>query len=170
MKYAAMCAGLIVLALFASCGDKETAEELFSKAQLFEQEESFDEALHAYEKLARNYPEHERADDALRKAAFIYYNNQNDFYKAIACHEELISEFPESDFVPQSRFMIGFIYANNIEDYDKARLAYNEFLELHPESELVESVRWELDHLGEDINEQMLNLFGEQSNGEAPGN
>ncbi|MFQ5649348.1 MAG: outer membrane protein assembly factor BamD [bacterium] len=159
---------LTVLTLFIACGERESAEELLRQAQTFEQEEKMDEALHAYEKLAKNYADSEYAEEALQKAAFIYYNNVNDFHKAIEYHERLIKTLPESDFVARARFMIGYIYANDIKDYEKAEVAYNEFLQLHPENELVESVKWELDHLGKDVNEQLLDLFGsEESNGEA---
>ncbi len=157
-----------LLFLASSCADQETAAELFSKGQKFEQEEKFDEALHAYEKLTKIHPDDAQADDALQKAAFIYYNNSGDFHKAIECHERLVEHFPESDFVQQAQFMVGFIYANDLKDLEKAKVAYNEFLELHPDSELADDVQWELEHLGQDVNEQLLNLFGdEKTNGEA---
>ena len=65
----------------------------------------------------------------------------------------LIEKYPDSKYAVQSLFMIGFIYANNIKDLEKAKEYYSKFIEKHPDSELVTSVQWELDHLGEDINE-----------------
>ena len=49
--------------------------------------------------------------------------------------------------------MIGFIYANSVSDTAKAREAYTIFLKKYPDHELVSSVKWELAHLGKDINQ-----------------
>lgn len=154
-----------ILLLWVACGDKETPEELMKQGEAFEQEEKFDEALHAYEKLSKRFPESELADDALQKAALLNYNNLNDFQKAIELESRLIKDFPQSQFVPQARFLIGFIYANNLQDYDKAREAYEAFLANHADHELAESVKWELEHLGQDINEQTFELFGKEDAG-----
>ena len=80
----------------------------------------------------------------------------------------MIKDYPDSEFVGRARFMIGFIYANNLKNYELAKQYYNEFIELHPENELTESVKWELEHLGQDVNNQLDDLFGnKKSNGEA---
>lgn len=169
MKYFAQCVAFLLMAvLVASCSKKKTEEQLWSEAAQFENEENFDKALTDYEEIYTNFPQGKHAEEALEKAAFIYYNNFKDYQKAIAQHEKLIEEYPDSKFVPQARFMIGFIYANDLKDYDNARLYYNQFLEKHPDNELVASVKWELDHLGEDVNEQLQDLFGEaKTNGDS---
>ncbi|RMF64108.1 MAG: outer membrane protein assembly factor BamD [Calditrichaeota bacterium] len=161
----ALSLGLSVLVLF-SCGKKLGEEELHQQAQTFEQEEKYDEATKAYETLLKDYPQGQYADEAVQRLAFLYYNNYHDFDKAIAYHERLIKDYPDSHFVPQARFMIGYIYANDLKDYDMARKAYTDFLEHHPDNELVESVKWELKHLGEDVNSQLDELFAtDKSNG-----
>ncbi len=153
--------------LFFACGQRQTEEELLKQAEAFEKSGEHKEALHALEKLAHDYPDGENADEALHRAAFLYYNNINDFQKSIELHREIVKRYPDSGHIPQARFMVGFIYANDLKDYDNAKAAYDEFLEKHPDSELVESVKWELDHLGEDVNEQMKDMFGD---GESGGN
>ncbi|NIR47837.1 tetratricopeptide repeat protein, partial [candidate division KSB1 bacterium] len=155
-----MLAAIVLVFAFQSCGKKQTQEELHNQAQAYEQEEDYAEALKSYKKLLENYPEGDSADVAVRKIAFLYYNNFPEYEKAIEYHRKLIEDYPESESVPQSRFMIGYIYANNLNEYDKAKEAYNEFLKHHPENELVESVKWELEHLGQDINQQLKTLFG----------
>lgn len=154
-------AATFCIVLLQSCGSKESEKDLLSKAETFEQENKYEEALHALEKLVRDYPTSENAPEALHRAAFLYYNNINDFNKSIEYHRKLIEVYPKSKYVPQSRFMIGFIYANDLRDYASAKTAYDEFLKYHPDHELLESVKWELQHLGEDVNEQLEDLFGE---------
>lgn len=158
---------IIILGLFVlSCGSKQSEEQLREQALKYETEENFEQALKTYEKQLEQYPQGKYADEAQHKIAFLYYNNFHDFKKAIESHQRLIEKYPESQYVSQARFMIGYIYANDLKDYDNARVAYQEFLEHHPESELVESVKWELEHMGEDIN-NLIGQFGdEKSNAE----
>jgi len=157
--------GIVIWFLFVilgglSCGsDKQSESELFNKASTFEDNKSYDEAIQGYEKVVREYPDGKMADEALEREAFLYYNNVHDFHKAIALHKRVIEEYPNSRSVARARFMIGFIYANDLKDYDLARTAYEQFLSHHPEDELAESVKWELEHLGQDISEQLLNAF-----------
>lgn len=157
-----VCIGLLALGVMFSCGEKKTATELREKAIALEKAERYDEAFDVYEKLLDEYPNGKYADEAMHKLAFMHYNNQQDFQQAIEFHKRLIEQFPESKFVPQSRFMIGYIYANDLKDYDSARAAYDTFLTHHPKHELVESVNWELEHLGEDVNKQLQTLFSEE--------
>ena len=162
---------MFVGALVLACGKKQSEEELLQQAIKFESEENWDEAIHAYKKLVRDYPGSSKADTALQKTAFIYYNNIHDFHKAIDVHSTLVGKYPNSKFVAQASFMIGFIYANDLKDYDKAKEAYNNFLEKHPDNDLVESVKWELKHLGKDVNEQVINLFeNDSANGDSKSN
>ncbi len=152
---------VMVLLLLLGCSKKKTESELWSAAELFEKEENYQSALNDYEQIVKDYPHGEKSEEALQKTAFLYYNNLNDFKKAIELHEKLIKDYPKSKYVPQARFMIGFIYANDLKDSDMARRYYNEFLEKYPDNELVASVKWELEHLGEDVNEQLKDLFSE---------
>ncbi|MCH7754082.1 tetratricopeptide repeat protein [candidate division KSB1 bacterium] len=145
--------------------NKITEEELLTLAQICEVGEVYEEAIKACKRKLNDFPDSMTSDETIERIAFLYYNNIHDFKKAIVYHERLIKDYPESEFVSRARFMIGFIYANNLENYELAKQCYNEFLELHPESELSESVKWELEHLGQDVNSQLDDLFGnEKSN------
>jgi len=158
---------LIILSLFVfSCGQTETEADLLKKAQTFEEEGKYQEALHALKKLVRDYPEGINSSKALHRSAFISYNNLNDFQQSIDFHRSLIEKFPDSEYVPRALFMIGFIYANDLKKFDEAKASYDDFMAKYPEHELVESVKWELEHLGQDVDEQLKDLFGEESNKE----
>ncbi|MFQ5603053.1 MAG: tol-pal system YbgF family protein [bacterium] len=169
MKHLKISVSLLLIGFFIlNCGNKATEESLRSQAQKLEQEEKYEEALEIYTKQLENFPEGKFADEALHKIAFINYNNKNAFDKAIENHKRLIHDYPDSRFVTQARFMIGYIYANDLKDYDQARESYTEFLKYHSDNELAESVKWELEHLGQDINEQLQHIFSkDKSNGEA---
>ena len=89
------------------------------------------------------------------------------YQESINAYQKLISVYPESKFAPQSQFMIGFIYANEFKDLDKAKDAYEKFLEKYPDHEMAKDAKWELDHLGKDINdiEDLLGESGEEEEG-----
>lgn len=133
------------------CSQKMSEAQLYAEAQKFEAQEETEMLVKIYEELLDRFPKNEKADQVLYKLALIYQNNKQDFAKAVACHERLMQKYPQSRFVSQSHFMTGFIYANDIKDLEKARHAYSSFLEAYPQHELVPSVKWELDHLGQDI-------------------
>jgi TolA-binding protein len=75
------------------------------------------------------------------------------YQEAIEVYKHLTKKFPDSKFAPQAQFMIGFIYANELKDFDKAKDAYQEFLKKFPDHEMAKDAKWEMDHLGKDIND-----------------
>lgn len=144
---------LLVLFLMLSCGSKKTKEQFYAEALQFEKQENFKEAIKTYEQLLKYYPQSNFADSILFKIGQIYSNNLADFESAVQAHERLIEKYSDSKISAQSLFMIGYHYANSINDTIKAKEYYQKFIEKYPEHELASSVQWELDHLGQDINE-----------------
>jgi len=148
-----------------SCGQKMTEEQMFATALDYETKEQYEDATKMLEKFVKTYPESDKADEALYKLGVIYANNLKDFNKSVNSYKRLVKNFPESNFVIQSTFMIGYRYANDIKDLDKAKEAYEGFLEKYPNHELATSVKWELDHLGQDISDiEFLGEIGDSSN------
>jgi TolA-binding protein len=143
----------IIVSLIIGCGEKQTKEQLFALSEKLEKDEKFNDAIVSYQKLIKKFPSSNFADQSQYKIALIYSNNLNDFDKSINAHNVLIEQYPNSKYVAQSIFMIGFIYANNLNNLEKAKEYYNQFLQKYPNHELVNSVKWELDHLGKDIND-----------------
>ncbi len=82
--------------------------------------------------------------------------------EAVKMYEQLITSFPDSSNqnYKKSLFMTGFLYANDekVKDLEKAKKIYTDFIVKWPDDDLVKTVKWELDHLGKDINE-IENLF-----------
>jgi len=157
---------LLLIFLVFACGLGKSEEELHAEVLQLEKEGDVAKTLESLDELLGKYPKGKYAPETLLKIAFIHYNEKQDYAKAIELHLRLIEEFPDSDFTPQARFMIGFMYANELKDYDMARHYYNDFIKHHPDHELNDSVRWELEHLGQDVNEQMSDLLQDpQANG-----
>ncbi len=75
------------------------------------------------------------------------------YQEAVKFYDDLIKKFPQSKFSPQAQFMIGFIYANEFKDLDNAKAAYEKFLKNYPDHEMAKDAKWELEHLGKDIND-----------------
>jgi len=139
--------------LIFGCGPEKTKEQLYAEALQFEKQDNFKEAVVIYEQLIKDYPRTNFADSILFKVGQMYSNNLLEFDHAIDAHKRLVKKYPDSRFSAQSLFMIGYHYANSINDTTQARKYYEKFLKEFPEHELASSVRWELDHLGQDINE-----------------
>lgn len=78
---------------------------------------------------------------------------QSDFPTAIKAYEELVQKHPKSTYAPKCQFMVGYLYANHLKDVEKARAAYQAFIKHFPEDNLVKDAQWELDHLGQDVNQ-----------------
>jgi len=77
---------------------------------------------------------------------------QSQFQQAVDKYQQLIQLYPGSPLCAQSQFMIGYIYANHVQNFDAARQAYQVYLEKYPNDEMAKDAKWELDHLGQDIN------------------
>ncbi|MFH1861854.1 MAG: tetratricopeptide repeat protein [bacterium] len=101
------------------------------------------------------------------------YQESQDFENAVTQYAKLIELHPKGKYAPQSQFMIGFIYANELKNYEEAKQAYTAFLEKYSstaDSGMVASARWELEHLGQDINEieELSTITESQESSEEP--
>ncbi len=143
----------VLMSIFISCGQKKTKEQFRAEANRYERDENFKEAIRVLDEAANTYPETGFADSLLFNIGQIYSNHLSDFENSIVSHKRLIEKFPQSSLRAQSLFLIGFHYANSLQDTANARIYYERFLKTYPDHELASSVKWELDHLGQDINE-----------------
>jgi len=153
-RIASLVSTFFLLSLFIfSCGQKKTVEQLAAEAKRFERDEQFKEAINTFEEIVKNYPNATNIDSVLFRVGQIYSNNLTDFNSSVKTHERLVKKCPNSRLAAQSLFMIGYHYANNINNLDSAKVYYEKFIQQYPDNELVNSVKWELEHLGQDINE-----------------
>lgn len=144
---------LLILFFIITCGQKKTVEQLNAEAKRFERDEQFEKAISNFEEIVKNYPQAPNVDSVLFRIGQIYSNNMSDFNSSVKTHDRLIKQCPESQLAAQSLFMMGYHYANSIGNLDSAKIYYKKFIDQYPENELVNSVKWELEHLGQDIND-----------------
>jgi TolA-binding protein len=134
--------------LFLSGCAKLAEEELHQRAKTALSEKKFEQALHHYQKLYREYPDSPHRADVLHANATLTQSVRKDYPQAIAFYRELIEVFPQHPKAPSSLFAIGFIYHNDLGNLDSARATYEEFIQRFPESDMSSSAKFELDHLG----------------------
>ncbi|MBN2411986.1 tetratricopeptide repeat protein [candidate division KSB1 bacterium] len=162
-KWFSLALSIVILLSIVGCGKKLTEEQLRAQAMDYENKEQWDQVVKVYEELIKRFPDSQKADVSLYQLGGLYASSFKDFDKSIDAYKRLIEKYPQSDLVVQAQFMIGYRYANDIKDMDKAREAYNEFLEKYPDHELSSSVKWELDHLGQDISDIELQFGSGES-------
>ena len=83
--------------------------------------------------------------------------NKEEFQSAIENYSKIIDHYPDGINAPKSLFMIAYIYANHIKNYEEAKKYYTMFIEKYPDHDLTRSAEYELETLGQDINE--LSIF-----------
>jgi len=99
-----------------------------------------------------------------------YYQLANDQYSqeayadAIENFKIILEKFPEGETTAQSTFMLGFIYANSLENLEEAKKYYTLFIEKYPDHDLADDAQYELNNLGQDIND--LPIFKDMQSGE----
>lgn len=151
MKYATL---ILMLALLIGCG-KKTDEELYTDAVDAQKTEETDESIALFEQLTKDYPQSPKVPDALYALGTLYQDRKRDFAKAIAIYERVATEFPAHPTAPNAMFLVGFLNNNELKNVEASRKAYEAFLAKYPDNQLASSARFELEHLGKDP-EQIL--------------
>ncbi|MDQ7065804.1 MAG: tetratricopeptide repeat protein [candidate division KSB1 bacterium] len=159
---------LLMLGLMFGCGKKKTESELLSEISQLVEKEEFSQAVKVLEEFVSRFPESPKVAEMMNKLATLYASSEKNFTRAIDTYRDIIKKYPDSRYVAQAQFMIGYIYANELKDYDMAEVEYKKFLEKYPQHELASSVKWELEHLGQDINEIDLFMRSDDNSKDTP--
>ena len=128
-------------------------EWIINKAETLRKRKLTMESINNLLYLVKKYPNHELASKGQYIIGDIYMNDLRDFEKALEEYRIVLNDYKGSKEEALAQFMIGYIYANVLKDLDKARSEYQVFLDQFPKHELFPSVKFEIDHLGKDINE-----------------
>jgi outer membrane protein assembly factor BamD (BamD/ComL family) len=67
--------------------------------------------------------------------------------------QKILDVYPNGEYASKAMFMVGFVNANYLKNYDKAKKYYTEFLEKYPDNELADDAKYELEHLGKDVDD-----------------
>lgn len=87
-------------------GDPKSADYLHKAAETARAMRTIPKALNLYEWILTDYPEHEKAPQALFLKAFTYDNNLNDVENARKHYEEFLEKYPENDFADDTEFLL----------------------------------------------------------------
>jgi TolA-binding protein len=109
-----------------------SAEAQFAAAESSERRQDYVRAVNEYVALARDFPEHRLADDALLAAGNLLMKSLHDPIQALDAYEKCVRLFPEGDCVPEALFRTAQVY----EEYrpSRAQAAYWRVIEECPES------------------------------------
>lgn len=127
----------------------EQAQSLIDRSQ-------YADAIKALRKLVNTFPRDSTSAQAQYLLGDTFMAYAKDFDQSVKEYRRVVSQYPQSRFAVNAQFMIGYIFANFISDYELARTEYERFLELYSDradSNLIESVQFELQNLGKDLNE-----------------
>jgi len=83
---------------------------------------------------------------------------------AIENFKIILEKYPDGKTTPKATFMIGFINANSLENLEEAKKYYTLFIEKYPDHDLADDAQYELNTLGQDINN--LPIFKDLESGE----
>ena len=128
-------------------------EWIINKAETLRKRKLTKESINNLSYMVTNYADNLLAAKAQYIIGDIYMNDLRDFEKALAEYRVVLNNHKGSKEEALAQFMIGYIYANVLKDFDKARSEYQVFLDRFPQHELYPSVKFEINHLGKDINE-----------------
>ena len=128
-------------------------EWIINKAETLRKRKLTKESINNLSYMVKNYADNPLASKAQYIIGDIYMNDLRDFEKALSEYRSVLSEHKGSREEALAQFMIGYNYANVLKDFDKARREYQVFLDTFPKHELYPSVKFEITHLGKDINQ-----------------
>ena len=140
--------------VFWGCS-KKSAEDYLKSADENLKNNNSTAAVTDYENFVKEYPEDEKAPEALTRLASIYQNKmiknlsaKESLEKAAKIYKQVFEIYPNSKEAPTSLFMSAFIFANELQKYHAAEVTYQLFLQKYPNHELANSAREELNNLG----------------------
>jgi TolA-binding protein len=89
---------------------------------------------------------------------------QEAYADAIENFKIILEKYPEGKTTAKATFMLGFVNANSLENLEEAKKYYTLFVEKYPDHELADDAQYELNTLGQDIND--LPFFKDIESGE----
>ena len=119
-----LCAFVLTIAAITwliGCGEtkqKDTAQELFAKAQELRQGEKYDDAIRTYRKIARDHKDSRLASNSQFMIGYIYANHLKDLEQAkneINRFLEKYSEIADSGLIVGAKFELEYL-GKDIED------------------------------------------------------
>lgn len=81
------------LIAWMGCSNKPTAEELFTQAKKYQENQDFQRAINMYEKIIKLYPDGKQTDEAQFMIGFIYANDLKDYEGARNAYHQFLENY-----------------------------------------------------------------------------
>ena len=140
---------------------KETAKQLMNDSTRTLNRTLAEQQLKAYETFMEKFPEDQRNEEFLYKAAELA-GTMGKTAVALDYYHSFYEKYPKSVKAPYALFLQGFIYEEQLKNIDRARELYTAFLASYPDHELAKSARFSLDNLGKS-EEEVIRMFEEKN-------
>ncbi|MEE9189490.1 MAG: tetratricopeptide repeat protein [Candidatus Neomarinimicrobiota bacterium] len=132
---------------------KQFPDWLYNKSKLYRDNNEPYKALKVLELIMSKFSDDELVPKAHYVIADIHLKFLSEPQKAIEIFKEVSSAYEDTPHGPHAQFMAAYIYANVTKDLTLAEEEYSLFLEMYPDHELRTSVEFELEYLGQDVDD-----------------
>jgi TolA-binding protein len=145
----------IILFLFAYGCSSLSDEQLWQRVESAKKNQNWDSTKQVCEKILVQYPSGKYASWA-RFGLAESYRFKNQPREALNNYKMFIEQYPDMQPSALSLFLVGYIYNNNLQVPDSAKIFYEKFLMKYPSHDLVPTVKFELENLGKDPSQVLL--------------
>lgn len=118
----------------------EDALKLFAKADLYYQQNKFNDAFNLLDSIEKEFPKHALTDDIAFKKGQIYTKQKN-FEQAIKQYNIVINEHGTDILGDNALLNLANIYEKNLNNIDEAKKQYEKFIENYGSSIFINEVR-----------------------------
>lgn len=143
-----------MICVFAGCSSL-TDEELWIKVEAAKANNNWDSTLQVCQRILDEYPDGRYAAWA-RFGMAESYRFKNQPREALENYKVFYEQHPDMQPSALSLFLVGYIYNNNLQLHDSAKIFYQQFLEKYPNHDLAPTVTFELETLGKDPGQVLL--------------
>ena len=116
-----------------------------SKSKLYR--ENWDRVIKGFEEVARDYPRHDRAADALylggkaSEGLFAISRRKDDAKQAAGFYDRLTSSYPASNLADDAGYLAGLIFEQSLDDRSGAYVRYKNVVDNYPKGDMASLCR-----------------------------
>lgn len=112
---------IAILIGFAACKKGPTVEELFDRANKFQEESNFEGAIGAYTEIVQRFPTSDKAPQCQFMVGYLYANQLKNIEKAKEAYQGFIRNWPEHELVKDAQWELDHLGkdVNEIEELNR---------------------------------------------------
>ena len=127
-----------------------TAEKILAKADSAAQNQKFNEAIAAYQKMMVLFADRDSLFRTVVYNLAQVYSDAQRFEESAGCYSVFLKVWPDAPEAEKAMFSLGFILNENLKQNDRALEVLEDFQKRFPKSELKESVDWLVENIKSD--------------------